>query len=157
MVQTSQKKFLICVRFSATWNFISGNIRTLPSVPNTEPVGYSDIYCTAVLTIFLFVLLGAKISFAQTTFTLVSATGDGAFENATSTFAANNWTPVGTSARTWRVGTFGGAATGTKAAYWGTATAYGGSAASAVGHFYKDIIMLVRVTINLKINNRFIA
>ena len=69
---------------------------------------------------------------------LISAS-DGGFENATSAFANNGWTAVGTSARTWRVGTLGGAATGTKAAYWGTTTAYGGSAASAVGHFYRDI------------------
>ena len=71
---------------------------------------------------------------------LISAS-DGGFENATSAFANNGWTAVGTSARTWRVGTAGGAATGTKAAYWGTAAAYGGTAASAVGHFYRDVII----------------
>ena len=64
---------------------------------------------------------------------------DGGFENATSAFSNNGWTAVGSSLRTWRVGTFGGYASGTKAAYWGTTTAYGGSASSAVGHFYRDI------------------
>lgn len=66
---------------------------------------------------------------------------DGGFENATSAFANNGWTAVGTSARTWRVGTFGTAATGTNAAYWGTTTAFGGSPAAAVGHFYRDIVI----------------
>ncbi len=64
---------------------------------------------------------------------------DGGFENATSAFTNNGWTAVGTSTRTWRVGTFGGAATGTKAAYWGTTSVYGGTNTSAVGHFYRDI------------------
>ncbi|NVO04101.1 MAG: hypothetical protein HXX09_15500, partial [Bacteroidetes bacterium] len=71
---------------------------------------------------------------------LISAS-DGGFENATSAFTNNGWTAVGTSARTWRVGTFGGAASGTKAAYWGTAAAYGGAASSAVGHFYRDVVI----------------
>lgn len=66
-------------------------------------------------------------------------TSDGGFENTTSAFSNNGWTQVGTSGRTWRVGTYGGAATGTKAAYWGSATVYGGNANAAVGHFYRDI------------------
>jgi hypothetical protein len=66
-------------------------------------------------------------------------TSNGGFEATTSSFAANGWTAVGSSTRTWRVGTAGGAATGTKAAYWGTTTVYGGTNTSSVGHFYRDI------------------
>jgi gliding motility-associated-like protein len=88
-----------------------------------------------ILSIFIFVGIIGSV-WGQVA---LIPTSDGGFENATSAFSNNGWTAVGTSARTWRVGAFGGFATGTKAAYWGTTTAYGGSAASAVGHFYRDI------------------
>ena len=97
--------------------------------------GFNNFLKTALLTLVIFAA-GIGSSWGQVS--LITAS-DGGFENATSAFANNGWTAVGTSARTWRVGTYGGAATGTKAAYWGTATAFGGSAASAVGHFYRDI------------------
>lgn len=84
----------------------------------------------------LIMLLISSIFYSQNS---LITTSDGGFENTTSAFSNNGWTQVGTSGRTWRVGTFGGAATGTKAAYWGTATAYGGNANTAVGHFYRDI------------------
>src|SRR6187399_1423104 len=71
---------------------------------------------------------------------LISPTGDGGFENATSTFAANNWlTALPAVTRQWQVGTIGGSFGGTKAAYVGSPTNYNGSNATQVGHFYRDV------------------
>lgn len=75
--------------------------------------------------------------------TILSPTGEGGFEAATSTFAANNWVQVGpTSGTTWYVGTAGGAQSGTKAAFMGTnASTYGSSATASVRHIYKDVVI----------------
>jgi len=72
---------------------------------------------------------------------LISPTGDGGFENATSTFAANGWsTALPSLARQWQVGTIAGSVpAGTKSAYVGSASAYNGAAATEVGHFYRDV------------------
>jgi len=74
--------------------------------------------------------------------TLLDPTGVGGFENATSTFAANGWTVVGSTGPTWYVGTAAGCtgATGGKAAFFGpTSTGYTGSTTLRVVHFYRDI------------------
>ena len=97
--------------------------------------GTSSFFKSFILALAMLVV-GIGSSWGQVA--LITAS-NGGFEAATSTAAANGWTAVGTSTRTWRVGTAGGAATGTKAAYWGTASAFGGSGVSAVGHFYRDI------------------
>jgi hypothetical protein len=74
--------------------------------------------------------------------TVLSPTGNGGFENATSTFAANGWSEAqpGTN-REWQVGTAGGAQGGTKAAYLGSPLAYNGTSQAITTHFYRDIVI----------------
>ncbi|MEI7597562.1 MAG: hypothetical protein WCK02_17585 [Bacteroidota bacterium] len=91
-----------------------------------------------IVSTLLFLSVFNNFSFAQTT--LLDPTVAGGFENATSTFAANGWTQVGTVAPTWYIGTAGGAKAGTKAAFIGTdASTFGSSATSGAKHFYRDI------------------
>jgi hypothetical protein len=72
----------------------------------------------------------------------ISPTGDGGFENGT-TFAANGWTSVNTSASIgWYLGTVPTGYTGARAAYFsisnGTNNDYNASG-SATSHFYRDV------------------
>ena len=87
-------------------------------------------------------LLALSSAFAQTT--IISATGDGGFENG-ATFASNGWTLVNHSATTnnnWYVGSVPVSAAGTNAAYIsndvGTTWAYSNTTPSTV-HFYRDV------------------
>lgn len=68
--------------------------------------------------------------------------GDGDFENALTTFTDNGWTTVqGGDNRIWRIGTLAGSASGTNAAYTGTATNYNGINLERVNHFYRDVVI----------------
>ena len=105
-----------------------------------------SIYISSYLIIFAFSLLFSSKIFGQVS---LITSNDGGFENVTSAFINNGWTSVGTTgttSKTWRVGNFGGYSSGTNAAYWGSTTAYGGGANSAVGHFYRDIVIPVGAT-----------
>ncbi|MCB9169890.1 MAG: choice-of-anchor J domain-containing protein [Flavobacteriales bacterium] len=79
----------------------------------------------------------------------------GGFENATSTFAANGWsTAIPGLTRDWRVGTAAGAASGTKAAYLGSATNNNGSNSATYGYFYRDVTVpggSTNVLLNFKV------
>ncbi len=88
---------------------------------------------------FIFFLFLTGPTIGQTV--LLSPTGDGGFENATSSFAANNWlTALPSVTRQWQVGTAAGSVTpGSKAAYVGAAANYNGASAAQVGHFYRDL------------------
>ncbi len=78
---------------------------------------------------------------SQANVTLLSGTGDGGFEAATSTPAANGWTVVGTSTPAFYVGTPAGAQNGTKAMFAGTSSASNSTTTSTsrVNHVYRDI------------------
>jgi hypothetical protein len=74
----------------------------------------------------------------------ISPTGDGGFENGT-TFAANGWTSVNTSATIgWYLGTVPTGYTGARAAYFsisnGTNNDYN-TGGSATSHFYRDVVI----------------
>jgi hypothetical protein len=66
---------------------------------------------------------------------------DGGFENGTSSFAANGWTPVQPgNTRQWQVGTAAGSVSGgSKSAYMGTSSNYNGNNNNSVQHFYRDV------------------
>ncbi|MEO8088267.1 MAG: GEVED domain-containing protein, partial [Bacteroidota bacterium] len=92
------------------------------------------------LACLMIVALSATLNQTQAQTVLLSPTGDGGFENATSSFAANNWlTALPAVARQWQVGTVASSvAGGTKAAYVGAAANYNGANLAQVGHFYRD-------------------
>ncbi|MCI1751827.1 MAG: T9SS type A sorting domain-containing protein [Flavobacteriales bacterium] len=64
----------------------------------------------------------------------------GDFENAVKTFEANGWTSAMPGYyRQWQVGTLGGSASGTKAAYLGSTQVHDGTNLASVMHFYRDV------------------
>jgi hypothetical protein len=138
---SANQPFLTSVGMKSLYSFLSrvnitSNVKlsVLTATNQSENLLKKFILRSAGIVAFLLVFGGSVLGQVS----LITAS-DGGFENATSAFSNNGWTAVGTSTRTWRVGTLGGAATGTKAAFWGTTVAYGGTPSSAVGHFYRDI------------------
>lgn len=110
--------------------------------PNTMIKIYSREYKKKiVLTKLVLIVFGVFTSNLRGQTTLISATGDGGFENGT-TFIANGWTAVNAATNTWQVGTAATAFAGSNGAYVsnnsGTSWAYT-TTVSQTSHFYRDV------------------
>jgi hypothetical protein len=113
-------------------------LTSLPStdssnLPVNQPLLKSKNFKSGLLFMFFgFLFLGTNAQIQ-----LINNT-DRAFENATSSFAANNWsTAQPGNTRQWQVGTAAGGST--KAAYVGSGSNYNGANNSSVQHFYRDV------------------
>ena len=85
------------------------------------------------------VMMGLASTNVMAQTTLISSTGDGGFENATSTLVANGWTGVNGGANGWFCGVVAGPSLGTKSAWTGTNIAYAANSTANVNHFYRNI------------------